>query len=100
MDAVGFLLAGPLADWLFEPAMQPGGAWVATFGWLVGAGPGAGMGLMFVGTALLGATVSLGGYLLPAVRNVERDLPDHDSLAVESPGEVGLPELPLHSAAH
>jgi len=76
---VGFLLAGPLADWLFEPAMQPDGALATTFGWLVGVGSGAGMGLMFVCTAILGATLSFSGYLLPAVRNVERDLPDFDA---------------------
>ncbi|MCE7985568.1 MAG: MFS transporter [Caldilinea sp. CFX5] len=79
---VGYLLSGPLADRLFEPAMQPGGAWAATFGWLVGTGPGAGMALMFVGTAVLGMTISLCGYLIPAVRNVEQDLPDHESEAV------------------
>lgn len=78
---IGYLLAGPLADWLFEPAMQPTGAWAASFGWLVGTGPGAGMALMFVCTAVLGATLSFCGYLVPAVRNVERDLPDHDSEA-------------------
>lgn len=80
---LGYLLAGPLADRLFEPAMQPTGAWSATFGWLVGVGPGAGMGLMFVCTALLGATISFGGYLFSAVRNVDHDLPDYDSMRPE-----------------
>lgn len=75
---LGFFLAGPLADRLFEPAMQPGGAWAATFGNLVGTGPGAGMALMFVGTAIVGTIISLGGYLWPAVRNVEQALPDYD----------------------
>ncbi|HZW03821.1 MAG TPA: MFS transporter, partial [Anaerolineaceae bacterium] len=73
---LGFFLAGPLADRLFEPAMQPGGAFAASLGWLVGTGPGAGMGLMFVGTSLLGTLICLTGYLIPAVRRVEKDLPD------------------------
>jgi MFS family permease len=81
---IGYLLAGPLADRLFEPALQFGGAWVAAFGWLVGSGPGAGMALMFVCTAVIGATISLCGYLIPAVRNVERDLPDYDTEGVTS----------------
>jgi hypothetical protein len=59
--------------------MAEGGAWAGAFGWLVGTGPGAGMGLMFVFTGLLGAAVGLGGYLFPAVRNVEDIMPDHDA---------------------
>jgi hypothetical protein len=75
----GYLLAGPLADQFFGPAMQPGGALVNLFGWLVGAGPGAGIGLMFVCTALLGSAMSLSGYLVPAIRRVETELPDFDT---------------------
>ena len=37
------------------------------------------MALMFVGTATLGSLTSLLAYLFPAVRNVERDLPDFDA---------------------
>jgi hypothetical protein len=80
---LGFLLAGPLADRVFEPAMQPGGALAHLFGGLVGTGAGAGMALMFVCTCLIGTTISFSGYLLPAVRNVEDDLPDHDAVAIE-----------------
>ena len=58
--------------------MQPGGALVPFFGWLVGTGAGAGIALMFVGTAIGGALISFGGYLFPALRNVEKELPDHD----------------------
>ena len=75
---IAFLLAGPLADRLLEPAMQPSGALVPFFGWLVGTGAGAGIALMFVGTAIGGALISFGGYLFPALRNVEKELPDHD----------------------
>lgn len=80
---VSTLLAGPLADYIFEPAMREGGALANTFGWLVGNGPGAGMSLMFVITGLLGTIVGLGGYLFPAVRYAETLLPDHDALNVE-----------------
>ena len=71
-------IAGPLADQLMEPAMASGGALVPVFGWLVGTGPGAGMALVFVMAGLIGASTSLGGYLLKAVRNVENIIPDHD----------------------
>jgi len=75
---IGYLVAGPLADRILEPAMMPGGALVPIFGQLIGTGPGAGMGLMFLGTSLLGGLVCFSGYLFPAVRRVETDLPDHD----------------------
>ena len=78
MMPLGYLLAGPLADHVFEPAMAPGGSLVAQFGWLVGTGTGAGMAVMFLCTGLLGMLMSLSGYGLRVVRRVEDDLPDHD----------------------
>lgn len=74
---VGYLLAGPLADQLFEPAMMPGGALTGIFGGLVGTGPGAGMAVIFICTSICGCVSCLGAYLFPALRNVERDLPDY-----------------------
>jgi MFS transporter, DHA3 family, macrolide efflux protein len=79
---VGYLLGGLLADRWFEPAMMPGGALDASFGWLVGVGPGAGIALMFVLTSLLGGLMCLACYLFPSVRNVEDDLPDHEAESV------------------
>ena len=76
------LLAGPLADQLLEPAMAEGGSLVPVFGWLVGAGTGAGIALLFVVNGLLAAMVGLGSYLFPIVRNAEDILPDHDIIAV------------------
>lgn len=79
---LGYLLAGPLAGRWFEPAMMIGGSLEGTYSWLVGTGPGAGMALMFICTALLGMTISLSGYLFRAIRRVEKDLPDHDAVPV------------------
>ncbi len=76
---IATLFAGPLADRVFEPAMRAGGPLAATFGPLVGVGPGAGMGLMVMLSGLLGAAVGLIGYAVPAVRNVEDILPDFDA---------------------
>lgn len=78
LNPAAYLLAGILADRLLEPAMAPGGALASVFGPLVGTGPGAGMALMFVGTATLGTIVSLLPYFVRAVRDVETDLPDHE----------------------
>ena len=79
---LGYLLAGPLADRWFEPAMMIGGSLERTCRWLVGTGPGAGMALMFACNAILGITMSLSGYLFRADRRVENDLPDHDAVSM------------------
>ena len=76
---VGMLLAGPLADYVFEPALLPGGALAGTFGGLVGTGPGAGMGLIFVLCGILVVGVGLAGYAVRVVRQAEDLLPDHDA---------------------
>ena len=88
---IAMLIAGPLADRVFEPLMVSGSGLSQTLGRVVGNGPGAGMGLMLVIVGVLGAAVGLGGYLFPAVRNAETLLPDHDAAAspkepAENPG--------------
>jgi MFS family permease len=81
MAPLGYLLAGPLADRVLEPAMAVGGSLADKFGWLVGTGPGAGMALMFVGTATLGTIISASGYLFRPIREIEAELPDYDMLS-------------------
>jgi MFS transporter, DHA3 family, macrolide efflux protein len=76
VNPLGYAVGGLLADYVFEPAMQVGRPLTHTFSWLVGSGSGAGMGLMFIATWILGTLFCLSGYLSPAVRNVETDLPD------------------------
>ena len=82
---IGYLIAGPLADVIFEPAMQPGGSLTGIFGGLVGIGPGAGMAAIFIFTATFGIIISLSGYLIPALRNVEADIPDYDETTLAEP---------------
>jgi DHA3 family macrolide efflux protein-like MFS transporter len=77
------LIAGPIADNLMEPSMQIGGSLAPIFGDIVGTGPGAGIGLMFLITGLLTAITGLSGYLFPAIRQVEDVLPDHEAVMVE-----------------
>jgi hypothetical protein len=87
---LGYLLAGPLADHLFEPAMAVGGSLSGVFGGLVGTGPGAGIGLMFVCTCIMGMTISVCGYLSRAVRRVEDDLPDSETISTPELLEAGV----------
>jgi MFS family permease len=53
---ISAFLTALLADYIVEPAMQPGGALTSLFGWLVGTGSGA-------------------GFLMPAIRNADRRTP-------------------------
>jgi len=86
---IATLLAGPMADQVFEPAMAAGGIWGDTLGGLVGIGAGAGMSLMFVITGLMGVFVGLGGYAVPAIRNAEQILPDYDASFEPNPTVAG-----------
>jgi len=82
-----YLAAGPLADRVFEPAIGgPGWNRVAP---LVGDGPGAGIGLMYVIGGCLVVLISLVVYAIPAIRHMEANLPDHvPGEALEEPGAV------------
>lgn len=75
---IGMVIAGPLADAVMTPSMMPGGALAGTFGWLVGVGPGAGIGLLFVFLGIVATLISLSGYAFKTIRDVEKDIPDHD----------------------
>jgi DHA3 family macrolide efflux protein-like MFS transporter len=81
------LIAGPLADKVFEPAMQQGGGLAGTFGWLVGTGAGAGMSLILVLCGVGVALVAVVGYAVRVVRNAEDILPDYDAI----PDEAAVP---------
>ena len=70
-----YLIAGPLADRVFEPARRLP-LW-RSVAWLVGAGQGAGIGLMFVIAGTLALFLSLAFYGIPAIRRMETTLPDH-----------------------
>lgn len=70
------IIGGVLADYVLEPAFRTETLLSRTFGWLVGTGPGAGMGFLIVLCGLLASAVGLVGYLFPAIRNVEDILPD------------------------
>jgi MFS family permease len=73
---LAIILAGPLADRVFEPMLAADGALAGSVGRLIGTGPGRGIAFLFlltgVGTALLAAV----GWLSPRVRHVETEIPD------------------------
>jgi MFS transporter, DHA3 family, macrolide efflux protein len=73
---IGYLLAGPLAEFVFEPAMMPGGVLAGSVGAVIGTGSGRGLALMFIVLGLLMTLVSIGGYAIRSIRRVEQELPD------------------------
>ena len=74
---IAYLTAGPLADRVFGPLMDTGGAWANTFlGTLLDVGPGRGIGLMFVLSAVIAISISALVYANPRIRNLEDELPD------------------------
>ncbi|MGD1807101.1 MFS transporter [Dapis sp. BLCC M126] len=76
---LGLGISGPLADNIFEPAMETGGSLANIFGGLFGTGAGAGMALQIALFSGLGIVICLCGYSFHNLRNVEFILPDHDS---------------------
>ncbi|MEM6521270.1 MAG: MFS transporter, partial [Cyanobacteria bacterium P01_C01_bin.70] len=68
---LGAAIAGPLADHIFEPAMQPGGFLAPLVGDIFGVGLGAGMALQMTLFASCGVLVALGGYGVRRLRQVE-----------------------------
>lgn len=77
------LLAAPLADSVFKPAMTEGGFLAQFLGPLFGVGAGRGVGVLISLVGLLTAIVSLIALLIPPVRRVELDLPDFETAAKE-----------------
>jgi MFS family permease len=73
---VGFCIAGPLADRVFEPLLMPGGALADSVGRVIGTGAGRGIALIFIVSGLTMALAGVAGYAMRGLRNVETDLAD------------------------
>lgn len=85
---LAYLVAGPLADRVFEPLMADGGGLSASLGSLLGVGPGRGVALMLVLLAVLTVSVTWLSALSPRLRRIEQELPEETSPAQ---GEAPVP---------
>ena len=70
-STIGYLIAGPLADYVFEPAMIPGNSLATIFGGIFGTGKGAGMTLLYVISSLGLLLVGLSGYAFRVLREID-----------------------------
>lgn len=67
---VAYALAGPLADYIFTPAMEVGGALADTFiGHILGVGPSRGIGLIFV---IMGIFIIITGMVIYNNREIKK----------------------------
>ena len=87
MMPLAFLLAGPLADRVFEPLFRQGGSLSTTpLGTLLGTGPGRGIGFLFMVCGLILIIASGVAWLSPRIRRLEDELPDAAPVAEEAAG--------------
>ena len=73
---LAYLIAGPLADQVFEPLLATNGLLAGSIGQIIGVGPGRGIGLLFIIVGMLTATTAVAAYQYPRLRLVEKELPD------------------------
>lgn len=71
-----YVLAGPLADGVFEPLVDSEGLLATSIGRIIGTGQGRGIGLMFIAAGILTMLAAVGGFAHPRIRRVENELPD------------------------
>ena len=71
-----YLIAGPLADGVFEPLMAVGGTLAGSAGAVIGTGPGRGIALLMGLLGLLVVGVAAAGRLYPRLYHIEEELPD------------------------
>jgi MFS family permease len=81
---IAVLMVGPLADQVFGPALDPGGALASGFiGQFLGVGDTRGEAFLFLILGVTGVVGTLFFWSLPALRNVQADLPDVEFRAAD-----------------
>lgn len=73
---LAYLVAGPLATYVFEPALAPNGRLAASVGQLIGTGPGRGIALFLIVAGCLIMLAVLGAAIYPPIREIEAQRPD------------------------
>ncbi|KLU63519.1 enterobactin exporter EntS [Peptococcaceae bacterium CEB3] len=73
---LAYLVSGPLADRVFKPLLLPHGALANSVGRVIGIGAGRGIALLILALGLLTVMITLGVYIYPRLRNLEKEVPD------------------------
>ncbi len=98
ISPIALAIAGPLADYVFEPAMHPGGRLASSLGRVFGTSDGAGIRVLFVLMGLLSVANAFFWLSRRHIRHVESDLPDADNAAPQE-YEAPLGQAPSIVAA-
>lgn len=73
---LAYVVAGPLAEKVFEPLMSTNGLLSGSIGQIIGVGSGRGIGLLFTILGILMILIAIAAYQYPRLRFVENELPD------------------------
>ncbi|MDW7755981.1 MAG: hypothetical protein SCH68_12540, partial [Brevefilum sp.] len=73
---LAYLVAGPLADRVFNPLLEENGRLADSVGKLIGVGPGRGIGFMYLLMGFMLMLMTIAAYAYSHLRNVEIELPD------------------------
>ncbi|RLE16890.1 MAG: hypothetical protein DRJ28_00515 [Actinobacteria bacterium] len=82
------LLAGLLAENVFQPMFESDGRFVDDLSWLVGTGDARGIGFLLIIMGVLITAVSIMSWRSLAIRNLDRDVPDFSNSA-EATADAG-----------
>ena len=84
---LAYIVAGPLADRIFEPLMAANGALAGSAGRLIGTGAGRGVAFLFIVFGIITLIATSLALLFPRLRRVESELPDITVKIVEPADE-------------
>ena len=73
---LAYIVAGPLAEYVFQPLLVSEGLFADSLGKLIGVGEGRGIGLMFMVIGIFIILATIVAYQYPPIRLVEDELPD------------------------
>jgi hypothetical protein len=74
--SLSYILAGPLADKIFNPLLTADGSLAGSVGKVIGVGPGRGIGLMLIIMGALVVLTAAVSFLYPQLRYLEDEVPD------------------------
>jgi hypothetical protein len=76
LQPIAYIIAGPLADRVFEPLMAANGFLADSIGQLIGVGHGRGIGLLFMVMGMVSMLISIIAFQYPRLRLLEDELSD------------------------
>ena len=87
---LAMVLAGPLADGVFEPLLADGGGLAGSVGRVIGTGPGRGIAFLIILAGLSTIAAAAVGWAHPRIRFLEAEIPDQlpDAPAAPASGEA------------